>query len=132
MELILVNPEAKLPVKGSRGSAGLDVTSIETKTILPLSHKTFKTGLQISTIHPKIRGRVLSRSGLCVHSNIICMEDIIDCNSEDEITITLFNLSSTTPTEIKHGDRICQIVFQKYPNRFHLQIDTENLSPDTD
>lgn len=111
MELELVHPEAKLPLRATRDSVGYDLSSVESKTIPPLSCASFDTGLRITNMNKHIFAQLMSRSGLVkTHSCITCA-GTIDPDYRGKISVVLANLSANEPTTIKANERISQLVF---------------------
>lgn len=104
------------PNYGTEGSAGMDLQAHLEKceTILPMHRKTIKTGLFVE-IPKGYEMQVRSRSGLALHHGITVLNDpgTIDSDYRGEIKILLINLSNI-PFIIKNGDKIAQIIVQKY------------------
>ncbi len=117
MNIKLSSDKSVTPSKGSDGSAGYDIYSIEKHELKPGERKAFKTGISIA-IPPGYYGRVAPRSGLSVKNGIDVLAGIIDSDFRGEIMVVLINLSneSITLPLIKEGKEtaIAQIIFQKY------------------
>ncbi len=128
---------ATVPTKNS-GDAGYDLYSTEDYILKPLERKLFKTNIAIA-IPEGYYGRIAPRSGLAYKYGIDVMAGVIDSTYLGDVGIILINLSTPvynlTPVrtdfsydsgkrfivcesfgeyEIKKGDRIAQIIFEKY------------------
>ena len=105
-----------LPFYATEGSAGLDLkASVETELILqPMERLLVPTGLFIE-LPNGFEAQVRPRSGLAVKQGITCLNTpgTIDSDYRGEIKILLINLSGESQS-IQPGDRIAQLVVQKY------------------
>ena len=70
---------AFLPTRGSPDAAGLDLTSIEEKTIPAYGKALFDTGLKIA-LPPSTYGRVAPRSGLASRNHLDVGAGVIDAD----------------------------------------------------
>lgn len=126
IEVKIVNKSANdLPSYATAGSAGLDLkASVEADIILkPLQRMLVPTGLFIE-LPPGYEAQVRPRSGLAVRQGITCLNTpgTIDSDYRGEIKILLINLSGEDQV-IQPGDRIAQLVVQKYE-----QVEWEEVS----
>lgn len=104
---------AKIPTKANLTDAGFDLYSIENTIVAPQLRQTVKTGISLEM--PKhMAGLIWPRSGLSVKSGIDVLAGVIDSGYRGEIMVCLYNTSKEV-VEIKHGDRIAQIIFQEVP-----------------
>lgn len=118
MKVKLIHPAAKLPTRMTTGSAGLDLYAVESIEVPPtrcardgcadVGRALIPTGIIIE-LPPGTVGRVGSRSGLSVKSNIETGAGWIDSDYRGELKVELKNLSSK-PFQINTGDRIAQLV----------------------
>ncbi|MCX6012510.1 MAG: dUTP diphosphatase [Chloroflexi bacterium] len=116
VQLIAIN--AKIPVRMTPGSAGFDLYSSENMVVPPsriaqdglvdIGRALVPTGIKIE-LPPGTVGRIASRSGLSINSNIETGAGWVDSDYRGELKIELKNLSSK-PYTIKCGDRIAQLV----------------------
>ena len=114
----LVHPAAKLPTRMTDGSAGLDLYAVENIEVPPafcnssgrvdIGRALVNIGIIIEVPAGAV-GRVASRSGLSVKSNIEVGAGWIDCDYRGELNVELKNFSSKSH-KIKQGDRIAQLV----------------------
>jgi len=105
-----LSPAARLPTRGSRFSAGLDLYSSEDVTIEPHQRTVVKTGLSVAVPHG-FYGRVAPRSGLAVNHGLDVLAGVIDSDYRGELLCALINHGSD-PIEIKTGMRIAQLVIE--------------------
>ena len=114
----LVHPCAKAPEKATSGSAGYDLFAVVQCTVPPartmrdggveVGRALIPTGIVLSLpIHTV--GRLASRSGLSVKSNVEVGAGWIDRDYRGEVMVELKNLSST-PYSISPGERIAQLI----------------------
>lgn len=95
------------PVRAHYTDAGLDIRSMETKTIFPRSSETFRTGVHVEL--PKgTAGILISKSGLNV-MNDITSTGLIDENYTGEVLVKLYN-HGDTHYKVRAGDKISQLV----------------------
>lgn len=104
------DPRPKLPTRGSAKSAGLDLYSIETRTLRLGQIHAFKTGivLEIPSGH---EGQVRPRSGLAFKHGITVLNapGTIDEDYTGEVKVILIN-HGKIPFLIEEGTRIAQVV----------------------
>jgi len=113
-----IHPKAKLPTKMTVGSAGYDLYAVEDMEISPsrctsegaveIGRALVSTGIVLELL-PGTVGRVGSRSGMSVKSNIETGAGWIDSDYRGELKVELKNLNSV-PYKISCGDRIAQLV----------------------
>lgn len=116
-----------LPTYQTKQSAGLDLCAfLEQEVVLaPMERKLIGTGLYIA-IPQGFEAMVRPRSGLAFKYGITVINTpgTIDADYRGEIKIALINLSKESFT-IKNGDRIAQMVVNKY-EQVELKV-TDNL-----
>lgn len=126
-----LDPCATIPTKGDPGAAGWDLYACiqnDTGTIMIWPHECLKigTGIAIEPPHGYF-GAIYARSGLATKNGLRpgnCV-GIADETYRGEYIVALYN-DSDRPQEIKHGDRIAQVVFQPYlPEEL---VDVDELS----
>jgi len=105
-----------LPHYATEGSAGLDIRANlnETVELKSLERRLIPTGLFIE-LPQGYEAQIRPRSGLAVKQGITCLNTpgTIDSDYRGEIKVLLINLSAE-PQIIQHGDRIAQMVVQKF------------------
>jgi dUTP pyrophosphatase len=104
---------AKLPTRGTEKSAGLDLYSIETRTLRPGKTHLFKLGIEIQ-LPEGCEGQIRPRSGLASKHGVTVLNapGTVDEDYRGEIGVLLINLS-LLPVLISEGDRIAQLVVSK-------------------
>lgn len=106
-----LSEHATIPTKGTRDSAGHDLSSAYDAVVPARGHVLVKTDLSID-IPWGTYGRIAPRSGLALKHAIDVGAGVIDWDYKGNIGVILFN-HSDTPFEIKQGDRIAQIIFER-------------------
>lgn len=105
------SPDAILPKKQTMGSAGYDVQGNVYCTILPFKTVAIPSGLAIL---PPLGTyvRMTSRSSLAL-SGLMVPAEVIDPDFTGEFHIILYN-GSTHPVTIIQGQKLAQIIFEKF------------------
>lgn len=117
MKVKIVNKSKHtLPSYSTSLSAGMDIRANVTDVVIlkPGERKLIPTGLFIA-LPQGFEAQMRPRSGLALKSGISLVNTpgTIDADYRGEIGIILINHSSE-PFEIHDGDRICQMVINKY------------------
>jgi len=119
----------QLPAYATEGSAGMDLRANldGTVTLQTLERKLIPTGLFIE-LPQGYEAQVRPRSGLAINQGITCLNSpgTVDSDYRGEIKVILINLGNE-PRQIKHGDRIAQMVISKV-EKAALKL-VENLNP---
>lgn len=110
MNAIRFFDDAKLPTRADEGSAGNDLYAQEDCIIDPWERKLISTGIGLQIPHGYY-GRIASRSSMGMKCSDIGA-GVIDSSYRGEIKVLLINSSSTT-FQVKKGDKIAQIIFEK-------------------
>jgi len=98
---------AKIPSYAREGDAGLDLHSIEEKSIKPMEIERVKTGIALE-IPSGFVGIVKDKSGLALQG-IHCLAGVIDSGYRGELEIVAVNHGKNT-FQIKKGQKIAQIL----------------------
>ena len=107
-------PSGFVPTPPAYGDAGLDLRSAEELTLR--AHKTALVGTGLSFEFPAgYVALVHPRSGLALNHGITVLNapGTIDSGYRGEIGVILIN-TSDRDYKIKYGDKIAQVVFQRY------------------
>lgn len=104
----------KLPEYATVGAAGLDLTAnLEKNVVLvPGKHYLIPTGIHIQ-LPEGYEAQVRGRSGLALKNGIVAHLGTIDSDYRGDIGVILFN-NGESPYIVHDGDRIAQLVFNKY------------------
>lgn len=101
-----------LPSYATAGASGMDLRANleEPVTLQPLQRYLVPTGLFIE-LPAGYEAQVRPRSGLAINQGITCLNSpgTVDSDYRGELKIILINLDNM-PHEIRHGDRIAQMV----------------------
>ena len=114
---IIVGPGARQPSYSTVDSAGMDLCASldgDMVTINPGERKLIPTGLRIA-LPQGYEAQVRPRSGLALKHGVTVLNSpgTIDADYRGEVGVILINLGQE-PFEIKHGDRIAQMVVAPY------------------
>ena len=110
-----LRPEAVIPQYAHTGDAGMDVCNAGPDIKLaPQSRCLAPTGLSVE-IPPGYELQVRPRSGLALKKGLTVLNTpgTIDAGYRGEIGVILFNSDPRAEAEIKHGERVAQIVLNK-------------------
>lgn len=110
LEFRKLHPAAKLPARGSRFAAGLDLSSIEDLTIHAHERAIVRTGLAVAVPHG-FYGRIAPRSGLATKHGLDVLAGVIDSDYRGEILCALIN-HGDEPIEITAGMRVAQLLIE--------------------
>lgn len=118
-----MNSEAKLPTYAHPGDVGMDVYSLETKTLAPMERHTFFVGfgLEFETGYAAI---VKDKSGIS-KAGLHTMGGVYDAGYRGEYNVHLVNLSDA-PYTVEKGNKIAQIII--YPVVIADFVETDVLS----
>ena len=117
MDVKVVNRGSlSLPEYKTEGASGVDLMAdlSEPVVLQPLERYLVPTGLFVE-IPQGYEAQIRGRSGLAINHGISLANGIgtIDSDYRGEIKVILINLG-TEPFQIKHGDRIAQMILTKY------------------
>jgi dUTP pyrophosphatase len=119
-----IDKDLPLPDYARPGDAGMDVYSTIDCTLAPGARATIPIGIEIALpegyvcfAHP--------RSGLAAKNGISIVNSpgTIDSGYRGEIKIILINTDSKESFEVKRGDRIAQLVFQKFESARFFEVE---------
>ena len=106
MEIVLINKNASIPTRASKGSAGLDLYSSIDVNIEVSSIKKVNTGICIS-LPKKSYGSIRDKSSLA-SKGLLTLGGVIDKDYTGEIIVIMTSL--TEPIKIKKGQKIAQLI----------------------
>jgi deoxyuridine 5'-triphosphate nucleotidohydrolase len=107
------HPDAVIPVRGSSRAAGYDLSSCVDGVVPARSWMMFDTGIIIEIPEDcDCYARVAPRSGLALKKGITTGAGVVDADYRNTIGVILFN-NGDTDFEVKTGDRIAQLIFEK-------------------
>ena len=123
IEIKLLHPNARMPVKATDGSAGYDLTSAVSEDIYQGETLLINLGFAMS-MPPDMCAFICSRSGLAAKKSVFVLNapGVIDSDYTGEVKVVLTNLGKT-PFRISVGDRVAQMVFHHVPDVDVDQVD---------
>jgi dUTP pyrophosphatase len=108
-----LNDNARVPTKGTGGSACYDLYAAEETKIYPGQVASIGTGLQLA-FGPEYVLHIFSRSGLAKEGIALANSvGVIDSDYRGEIRILLANIGFEGVWRVKRGDRIAQCAVEK-------------------
>ena len=113
--------QASEPKAATPGSAGYDLYAAESKIVMPRSSTPISLHLEIE-IPKGFCGRAFPRSSLARYDFVGIGGGVVDSDFWGKIMAILFNHSSE-PYEVNVGNRIAQIIFQRYQNAVFVKTD---------
>ncbi|CAL5408816.1 unnamed protein product [Camellia sinensis] len=125
VQFIKMVPHATRPIRATDGAVGYDLTSIAMYVILAYGRTLISTGLAME-IPCGMYGRIAPRSGLALLHGIDVGAGVIDPDYRGEIKVLLFN-HNQEEFEVRAGDRIAQIIFEKVSLPRMVEKDARNL-----
>jgi len=108
---ILKNDLVITPTSSS-GNAGFDIYASSDMIVPARGRASIPTGLQLKIPHGYY-GRIAPRSGLAFKEGLNTGAGVIDSNYTLEIKVLLFN-HTDKDYKVHKGDRVAQIIFEKY------------------
>jgi dUTP pyrophosphatase len=126
IEVKLLHPDARLPVRARPGDAGADLVAVEEVAIPPGQRRDVGTGIALA-IPQGYGGFVQPRSGLAFRHGIMIANSpgLIDAGYRGEVRVSLYN-SGSDVFVVKPGDRVAQLVIQRVEDPAFFAV--ENLS----
>jgi len=120
MKIKLIDKNSKIPTRGTDHAAGYDLYSLHDYYVYPHEKTMIKTGV-IMEIPTGYYGRIEPRSGLALRHGIDVLAGVIDSDYRGELGVILYNTHKEETFTVKAGDRIAQIIFEKY-YKFDFEI----------
>lgn len=125
IQIIRLDPGLPLPAYAHPGDAGADLFAREDVELAPGERRLVPTGIALALpegyaafVHP--RSGLAHRSGL----SIVNAPGTIDAGYRGEVQVCLVNLDPTTPITLSRGDRIAQLVIQRFESAEFVEVDT--------
>ena len=126
MEFTKLTEHAKRPVRGTIGSAGYDLFTVENKTIDPNGKALCKTGISIK-IPEGFYGRIAPRSSMGWKKHCHVGAGVIDSDYRGPIGVVLYNLSSENTLSVMKGDKIAQLIITKIETPELIEVSNEDF-----
>jgi len=109
LKVKLIHPDAKLPVYGHPGDAGLDLFSVVDRDLCPGEVFAVPTGIQVA-IPPGFVGLVWDKSGISL-KGVHRLAGVVDAGYRGEVQVVMINLGRE-PFTLKKGMKIAQMLIQ--------------------
>ena len=106
MEIVLINDDAIIPTRASKGSAGLDLYSNIDVDIDINSTKKVNTGICVS-LPENTYGSIRDKSSLAA-KGILTLAGVIDNDNTGELIVIMTSL--VKPVKIKKGQKIAHLI----------------------
>jgi dUTP pyrophosphatase len=113
---------AFIPVYSHPGDAGADLRSCVDDVIPARGKQLIATGIRLK-LPPGHVGLIWPRSGLAVKRSLDCGAGVIDSEYRGEVKVLLFN-HSDEDYAVKAGDRIAQLIVQKFEKIDFIPVDS--------
>ena len=124
VEIVRLDRDLPLPAYAHPGDAGADLHSTVDVTLAPGERALVPTGISlalpagfVALIHP--RSGLASRHGL----SIVNTPGTVDAGYRGEIKVLLVNHDRLAPVSLKRGDRIAQLVVQRFERARFVEVD---------
>jgi len=104
-----IHPEAKLPVYGHSGDAGLDLFSVVDRELAPGEVFAVPTGIQLAVPAGHV-GLVWDKSGISLKS-VHRLAGVVDSGYRGEVQVVMINLGAV-PFAVRKGMKIAQMLVQ--------------------
>ena len=124
ISILRLDPGLPLPSYAHLGDAGADLYAREDVSLKPGERRLVPTGVAlalpdgyVALVHP--RSGLAHRSGL----SIVNAPGTIDAGYRGEVQVCLVNLDPATPIELRRGDRIAQLVIQRFETATFVEVD---------
>lgn len=122
--LTRLDPGLPSPSYAHPGDAGADLVSAVDLILAPGERALVPTGIAlalpegyVALVHP--RSGLAARHGL----SIVNTPGTIDAGYRGEIQVLLINHDRTAPVRLRRGDRIAQLVFQRFERAQFVEVD---------
>jgi dUTP pyrophosphatase len=119
-----LDPGLPLPSYAHPGDAGADLMTAVDVSLGPGERALVPTGIAIALpegfvalVHP--RSGLAARHGL----SLVNTPGTVDAGYRGEIKVLLVNHDRTTPVELRRGDRVAQLVFQRVEQAEFTEVD---------
>ena len=117
--------DLELPTHATAGDAGVDLRASTDVTLVAGGRALVPTGLSIA-IPDGYAGFIHPRSGLAFRHGVTVLNTpgLIDSGYRGELKVLLINTDPTEDFEVKRGERIAQLVIQRYEKLNFVEVDT--------
>ena len=108
---LLLTDTAQMPSRAHEDDAAFDLHADESLRLAPGARATVATGVALA-LAPGTCGLVLPRSGLAARHGVTVLNapGLIDPGYRGELKVVLLNTDAQQPFELRHGDRVAQLL----------------------
>ena len=123
VKIVRLDPDVPVPGYAHPGDAGADLTTTVDVTLGPGERAMVPTGIAVALPEGYV-GLVHPRSGLAAKHglSVVNTPGTIDAGYRGEIKVMLINHDLTMPVTLKRGDRIAQLVIQRYEHARFVEV----------
>lgn len=125
VQVVRIDPELPLPAYAHPGDAGADLHTTVDVTLEPGERALVPTGIalalppgHVALVHP--RSGLAARHGL----SIVNTPGTVDQGYRGEVKVMLINHDPRESVVLRRGDRIAQLVVQKFERVHFVEVDT--------
>jgi len=109
LKVLKIHPEAKLPLYGHKGDAGLDLFSCADDVLAAGEVKAVRTGIKVA-VPPGHVGLIWDKSGISL-KGVHKLAGVVDAGYRGEVQVVMINLGRE-PYAVKKGMKIAQMLIQ--------------------
>jgi dUTP pyrophosphatase len=119
-----LDPDLPLPAYAHPGDAGADLLTTVDVTLAPGERALVPTGIALALPEGYV-AFVQPRSGLAARHgvSVVNTPGTVDSGYRGEITVLLINHDPVDSVELHRGDRIAQLVVQRYESARFVEVD---------
>lgn len=117
-----INKNSVLPKYVFSGDVGLDLTAVESVSLLPMEQKLVRTGIKIKIPNGYV-GLIRDRAGIVSKMNIHTAAGTFDPDYRGEVSVMLINFSEEE-VEVESGMKIAQLVILPVARVFVKEVKT--------
>lgn len=124
IQVVRLDPDLPLPAYAHPGDAGADLLTTVDVTLQPGERAMVPTGIAIALpdgyvalVHP--RSGLAARHGL----SIVNTPGTVDAGYRGEVKVMLINHDPVEPVELRRGDRIAQLVVQRFERAEFTEVE---------
>ncbi|MGD1010309.1 MAG: dUTP diphosphatase [Candidatus Aminicenantales bacterium] len=104
-----IHPDAKVPVYGHPGDAGMDLFAVVDRTLAPGEVFAVPTGIQVAIPAGSV-GLIWDKSGISLRG-VHRLAGVVDAGYRGEVQVVMINLGKE-PFAVKKGMKIAQMLIQ--------------------
>lgn len=124
IQVVRLDPGLPLPAYAHPGDAGADLLTTVDVVLAPGERALVPTGIALALPEGYV-GLVHPRSGLAARHgvSIVNAPGTVDAGYRGEVKVLLVNLDPTEPVELRRGDRVAQLVVQRFESAAFVEVD---------